>query len=402
MGSQTRTRLAAPILVCLAAFVPTAAGAGLLEGAKTPKPVVATTGDDSELLRAVPIARKPGKRDRVAMRIAPSDLDPIRQGDRLRVSGEVQVSTTCVESGSRCVGTHYQVNPTVTARIVLSPSPSADSGFFPLSPSRSVLCKQQRPNRNHHCTIAIPNTETAISDVGALPCPPDKCFVELIVGASNKKAKRGNMIVLGGDKPDGSVEQDKGRLNIVQAHRDVPAPKVTSTSDLVSSSLPLGVGDSDKEQVVYSMPIKAAQKGEVLAFDTRFTANIGALHYNNFIASQVILAQHPDVARTRGIAKRADPLKGKATEVNGFNCTLGQSGYPSPCTSVKAGVVRFKRDVVDKDTGEPATIYLNVLAAAKPKLAEKVEPGDKVAVGALPDGLTVTRYGSSSGGVTAP
>ena len=402
MGKPTRVRLAAPILVCLAVVVPTAAGAGLLPEPRTPKAVFATTGDDSELLRAVPIARKPGKRDRVAMRIPPSELGTIRQGDRLRVSGEVQVSTTCVEPGSRCVGTHYQTNPTVTARIVLSPSPSADSGFFPLSPSRSQLCKQQRPNRNHHCTIAIPNTETVISDVGALPCPADGCFVELIVGAHNRKAKRGNMVVLGGDKPDGSVEQDKGRLNVIQAHGDVPAPKVTSTNDLVSSKLPLGVDDSDKEQVVYSMPIKAPQKGEVIAFDTRFTANINALHYNNFIASQVILAQHPDVTRTRGIAKRADPLNGKATEVNGFNCTLGQSGYPSPCTSVKAGALRFKRDVLDKDTGEPATIYLNVLAAAKPKLTEKIEPGDKVAVGALPHGLTVTRYASASGGVQAP
>ena len=395
-------RRAAPILVFLALATAPAAGAGLLQDPKTPKPVFATTGDESELLRKVPIARTSGAQDRVAMRLAPSAFDPIVAGDRLRVSGEVQVSTTCVIPGTRCIGTNYEINPTVTARIVLSPSPSADSGFFPLSPSRSVLCKQQRPNRNHHCTLTIPNTETVISDLAALPCAPDACFVELIVGASNRKAKRGNVVVLGGDKPDGSVEQDKGRLNIVQAHADVPAPTVSSTSDLVSRELPLGVDDSDKERVVYSMPIDAPQKGEVLAFDSRFTSSIGGLHYNNFISSKVILAQHPDVTRTRGIAKHADPLQGKATEANGFNCTLGQSGYPNPCTTVKAGALRFRRDVLDKDTGEPATIYLNVLAAAKPKLTEKIEPGDKVALGSLPEGLTVVRYSSASGGVQAP
>ena len=34
--------------------------------------------------------------------------------------------------------------------------------------------------------------------------------------------------------------------------------------------------------------------------------------------------------------------------------------------------MRIARDVVDKTTGEPATLYLNVLAGAKPLLAEKV------------------------------
>ena len=48
--------------------------------------------------------------------------------------------------------------------------------------------------------------------------------MNLIVGAQNKKAKRGDVVVLGGDQPDGSVEQDKGRLNVIQAHANVPAP----------------------------------------------------------------------------------------------------------------------------------------------------------------------------------
>src|SRR5687768_4428846 len=104
MGAAPQMRLAAPIVVCLAVLVPATAGAGLAQEGKTAKADLATTGDDSEVLRAVPIARKPGKRDRVAMRIAPSDFGPIREGDRLRVSGEVQVSTTCVENGSRCIG----------------------------------------------------------------------------------------------------------------------------------------------------------------------------------------------------------------------------------------------------------------------------------------------------------
>jgi hypothetical protein len=402
MGSSAPMRLAAPILISLALVVPAMAGAGILQAPTPGVPVLAATGDESELLTKVPIARTPGARDRVAMRLAPDRFEPIATGDRLRVSGEVQMSTTCVDPGSRCIGTNYETNPTLDARIVLSPSPKADSGFFPLSPSRTVLCKQQRPNRNHHCTLTIPNTETVISDLSALPCPADGCYVELIVGAHNPKAKRGNVVVLGGDQPDGSVAQDKGRLNLVQAHAGIPDPTVTSSTDLVTTELPLTIADAEKKRVVYSVPVQAPQKGEVLAFDTRFTTGIGSLHYNTFISSRVITAKGPTDTKSRGYAKRAIPLKGQATESNGFNCTLGPSGFTNACTTVKAGAVRFERDVIDHHTDQPATIYLNVLAGAKPLLAEKVDESDRVALGSLPGGLTVARYSPGSGGVTAP
>jgi hypothetical protein len=353
---------------------------------------MATTGGDAELIERVPIAKRPGARERVAMRLDPTALDTIALGDRLRASGEVQISTTCVDQGDRCVGTSYDFNPTLSARIVLSPSPQANSGYLPLSPSRGVLCKQRRPNRNHHCTIAIPNTETTITDLSALPCPPTACYVNLIVGATNKNSKKGNVVVLGADRPDGSVAQDKGRLNLVQSHAGVPAPAVSSSEALVSTELPLTITDSEKRRVVYSVPIAAPLKGEVLSFDASFLTGISALHFNTFISSRVIVAETPTDTKSKGIAKNAVPLKGQATESNGFNCTLGASGYANPCTTVKAGAVEFSRDVVDKSTDAPATVYLNVLAGAKPLLAEKVDATDLVSLGALPGGLTVSRF----------
>ena len=130
----------------------------------------------------------------------------------------------------------------------------------------------------------------------------------------------------------------------------------------------------------------------MLAFDSSFTTDINALRFNTFISSRVIVGTDPTATKSTGIAKNAIPLKGQATESNGFNCTLGRSGYANPCATVKAGAVRFQRDVVDQATGAPATVYLNVLAGAKPLLAEKVDNADKVALGSLPGGLTVLRY----------
>ncbi len=387
-------RLAAFAAVLAAIAVPAAANAGgiLPPPPAAPLPVFATTGDAGELVKRVPIARKPGVRDRVAMRLDPGTFEAIEAGDRLRVSGEVQVSTTCVEPGARCVGRSYEINPALTARIVLSPSPKAGSGFLPLSESRSVLCKQRRPNRNHHCTIAIPNTETQINDLSALPCKPSQCHVNLIVGAQHKGAKAGDVVVLGADQPDGSVEQDKGRLNLVQQHADVPAPTLSSSAQLMNDSLPLTIDDSNKRRVVYSVPIPAPTEGEVLAFDASFVTGINALRFNSFISSRVIVATGPDKARSTGKADTAIPLKGQATESNGFNCTLGPSGYANPCTTRKAGAVRFSETVTERG-GEPKTLYLNVLAGAKPLLVEKgVEESDRVTLAGLPAGLTVARW----------
>ena len=393
MGGPTHNRGGAALLAALALLaLPAGAGAGIIGGGNPPKADVATTGNDSELLTKVPISKKPGTRERVAMRLGPDQLKPIQVGDRLRASAEVQVSTTCVENGPRCIGRSYQANPTITAKIVLSPSLEAQSGYLPLSESRSVLCKQRRPNRNHHCTIAIPNTETTITDLAALPCPPDACYVNLIVGATSKKSKKGDVVVLGADRPDRTVQKDKGRLNVVQARGRVPAPAVTSSETLLNSQLPLTEGKKEKRRVVYSVPIPAPRKGEVLAFDASFLADISALRFNTFIGSRVLMATDPTATTSEGFAKTSIPLRGQATESNGYNCTLGASGFANPCTTVKAGATRISRDVIDETTGQPATLYLNVVASAKPLLAEKVDPSHQVGLGALPGGLIVARY----------
>jgi hypothetical protein len=387
-GFRSSGRLAVAAAALGVLVVATSAGA-----AKAPDLVVlATSADNAELRNAVPIGKRQDARPRLAMSLTPDQFEPIVVGDRLVASGEVQVSTTCVQQEPRCIGRHYDINPKVTARIVLSSAQDAAAPSIPLSGTTQKLCKQRRPNRNHHCTLTIPSFETTITDLTTLPCAPTACYVNLIVTAANKHAKRGNVVVLGADRPDGTVAQDKGRVNLVQAHAPAPAPSVSASNQLLNPELPLTITDSEKRRVVYSVPIPAPRAGEILTFDASFMTGISAIHFNTFISSRVITAETPVSTDAKGIAKRAIPLKGQATESNGFNCTLGSSGFANPCTVTKAGAVQFTRDVVDKSTGQPATIYLNVLAGAKPLLAEKVEETDKVSLAATPSGLIVSRY----------
>jgi hypothetical protein len=354
---------------------------------------VATSGNKSELIRRVPIRRRIGRGARVAMRVGPSALDPIEAGDRLRVSGEVQISTTCIVPGRRCVGRSYSFSPIVRAQVVIARSHRARAPHLALSSPRAVLCKQHRPNRNHHCTLTIPNLATDIPDPSVLPCPPARCYVNLLLSAHNPKARRGDYVVLGGDKPDGSLEQDKGRLTVIQAHAGRGRPTKSTNAGLLHRHLPLTISDAEKRRVVYSAPIVAPQRGEVVAFNATFIAAINTNPFNTFITSRVILATTPFKTHPHQRAKTAIRFRGQATESNGFDCTLGPSGYANPCVTRKTGAFRFRRDVVQRRTGQPVTLYLNVLAAAKPLLAEtKVKKVNTVWLAAYPSGLTIWRY----------
>jgi hypothetical protein len=391
-ASRRRRGRGAASLVALAAIAIPAAATGAKGPAAPPPAELATTGNGSELIETVPIAKRAGEQPRVVMSLKPEKFEPIEAGDRLLASGEVQVSTTCVGRGPRCVGRPYQVNPTITARIVLSASPDPAAQSMALTETQTKRCKQTRPNRNHHCTLTIPNLETTINDTAALPCPPDACYVNLIVTAQSKKAKRGNVVVVGADEPDGSVKQDKGRLNLVQARADVPPPTRLSSANVLTPDLPVTLPDKERKRVVYSVPIEAPQKGEVLAFDAGFGISINALRYNSFIASRVMLGDSPTATKSTGIARTTSPFRGQAAESNGFNCTLGSSGYANPCTVIKAGATRITQDAIDPQTGLPATLYLNVLASAKPLLAERPDPTRQARITALGQGLVVDRY----------
>jgi hypothetical protein len=349
-----------------------------------------TSGNDSELVRAVPIADEAYARERVVMSIGPDKLPDLLDGDRLWTSGEVQVSTTCVYRGPRCVGRRYDFNPWIAARLVLAGAPKATAPGLSLSEDVTVHCKQLRPNRNHHCTLVMPNLETAIADASALPCPATDCYVNLVVGAWARRAEPGNRVVVGDDLPDGDVRQDKGRINVVVEPLGRPAPVELASALLVNDALPLAEPKPSKRRVVYSVEIPAARQGDVLAFDASYVATIDHLPFNTYLGSRVIVADTPDSTKSSGIAKAVALLGGSATEHNGFNCTLGKSGYSTPCVVTKAGATRITADAVD-DLGQPVPLYLNLIGAAAPKLTESLQADDAVSL-SPGEGLRVLRF----------
>jgi hypothetical protein len=365
----------------------------------TDKVRFATTGNHSELVESVPITQSPKEAQTVAMSLDPVDLPEFEAGDQLRVNAEVQPSTTCVEQGSNCLGTRYRINPFIRARLVLADAADALATSIDLAPARVVHCTQRRPNRNHHCPLVFREANLEIPSLADLPCPPDACYVNLLVSADHPKAKSGNVIVLGGDRPNGVVAQDKGRISAITV-RPGSAPPTTASDTVIRPrrGLPLHPRKGgSRKRVIHSIEVPELGPGDILQATATYRAaqprgkkGSGGQRrrrrhaYNAFIGSDLILADTPTSIDPTHLA-RTSGLGGELAEGNGFNCTQRRSGFTRPCFVEKAGAIK----VNNNQDGE-VHVYLNLVGRAKP-LLKKARRRDKVKLG-LEGSLSAVRY----------
>jgi hypothetical protein len=337
----------------------------------------------AEIRETVPIGRHKWDKKRVVMSLGPRKLPTFHRGDVLRTSAEVGISNTCIVfDAESCIGRHYRISPREDARILIADRRLRTGGRHakPIAETDSLRCHQPRPARNHHCVLVFPPARTKLRDPHDLPCRPDACHLNLVLEADHPRARHGEVILVGADRPDGTVRQDKGRLNAIVMHGQVPAPTSFHTARRVSSAVPVAPAGRPGRRVVYSQRINRVRKGDVVEVSARHLVTISSLPYSSFIGTHVILARG-----RHGVA--ASPAY-EVTETNGFNCTHGPSAYRDPCRTKKSGALRVRHTVV-RD-GHRAPAYVNVVVAGKAKRASP-QPGDRLRVLAR-GSLAVRRY----------
>jgi len=389
------------ILLLLALSLATLAVAATPAAAQlTGSALAVSSGNDSELMESIPIAKRRMQKPRVAMTIPPERLGDLRARDRLEVNAEIEVSV-CMKpnplhpgDGRPCVGRRYGYDPTFIAQAVLAPSASETSprSTLPVSAVHKLRCMVAHPNRNHHCVLVIPPTQLQIDDPARLPCSPGNCHLNLVVGANHRKAKRDNRLVLGSDEDDGSVNGDKGRLNALRLRPNAvgayPSPDEFTTGEPRLTRLPIAPkeGDLDK-RVVASVALPDIRDGDRLVVEGVAEGGIGRLPYNVFLSSHIALTNSPETDdRENGIYGTTD-LHGQITKSNGFNCTQGPSAHPNPCRVRKNGVITFVKD-------PERTLYVNLaigaMAIGTEPQYERWRPGDAMKIRSV--SLRVRRY----------
>jgi hypothetical protein len=339
---------------------------------------VATSGSYSERIKKLPITRKRGASRRVVMAMTPRQLPRLRRGDRLRLSSEVQFTLNCPERMKRCIGPPYRYDPEIDVRLVIAGSATSRHGLA-VSATKRETCQQHRP-REHHCVVTIAAGGLRVGDPRRLPCRPGRCFVNLVADAHSPHAGGRDVLIVGGNKPDGSIPQDRGRINAILFH---PAkaryPRPRLTRDRVESELPLDL----KRQVVYSQRLRGLRRGEQLAAEAKVVTRRAGLPYSVRTSSQLILAAGRHDVRPGPLARRVGG-GGELDEANGFNCTRDRE----TCTTRKFGVLRIGRSA--ELHGHPRPLYVNVVMVVGPKRFE-ADPADRYEV-LRRGGLRVTRY----------
>jgi hypothetical protein len=356
------------------------------------KVIAATTGNDSELATTLAIATRPWRRPRVVMSLTPADLPTLYAGDRIKASAELMVSTTCVSPGPRCIGRRYRFSPLARAKLILTNAKSVTGGrgAVKLATPKSVRCSQRGPDRNHHCVLVFRNARHRVGDSSDLPCPPTRCFINLVAEAHSSRARKGNVLVVGADKPNGEVNQDKGRLNAVVVRPGALPPDRYRTRQRLRRKLPVLADGAHRPRVIYSLKLSHPHAGDVFVTSASQRTSIGGLPYSVLVSHRVILAASRGASSSSPFAMRVSSSYGQFGETNGFNCTQGPSAYRSPCLSTKAGLIRIRR--APSRNGRPVPLYVNLICYVLPK---SDQPGRHDSASVLAHGsLAVVRYAS--------
>ncbi|HEY8001387.1 MAG: hypothetical protein ACHQJ5_05640 [Vicinamibacteria bacterium] len=313
----------------------------------------ASSGVDSELRKTVPITRRPQARPRVVLAIGPGRLSGLRRRDRLELLSEVQVTVDCDKRSPRCAGRPYDFDPRLVVSLEIARRASTDARSRVVA-RRSLTCRQQLPNRQHHCPVVFDKT-TRVGD--NFPCRLHRCFANVVVSASSPQARGGERMIIGSNKPNGRIVQNKSRLSAIRLAPGTTAQRLQST-DLRRNSLRL----RPRRKVVLSQKVEEPERGDVLAVSAALRSDVRRLGYNALVGGELIVARGPRATQPSHLVRRSVWQQGRISPTNGTNCTPIQS----PCGTRKVGVVKVRRDVRGS-SGGPASLFINLVIRTKQK-----------------------------------
>ena len=347
-----------------------------------PKVKIATTGKKSELITKLPITQTAGTTPMVAMSLGPHGTEPLYRlpdllpGDELLVSAEAEVTTDTAAQGVTNVGTPYTFAPTLQGRLLLAPSRGAIQRGIEIASLAPVAVTQVR---HHH--VATLAAEYTVPSAG-LPWPAAQSCLNLILSASNPRAKINNVLIVGENEPDGTVKGDKGRINVIRLRPGNQTPlKATPSKTPLAATIPV---DKDARTVVFSQKLGSLKKGEQIAVRAALHTSANHLTYPARISTRIFLADSRTQTDTGGQAQKLASTGGELCENSGFNCVKSEGVG----VSRRSGVLLIEADATRDQ-------YLNLVAVSgDPK--RKAQPGDQLKV--VGGFLERVRYGSQMRG----
>ena len=320
-----------------------------------------TSGDHSETRETIPITRHSGARKRVVISMPPKRVPDLAAGDRLKLTAELQVTVDCHRQAQSCAGRPYHYNPKVGSRLVIADGAHAtgDGHVLSVSSRHTQVCRgKPLRQRQHHCVLVFTGSFQHI-DPARLPCAPGSCFLNYVLDAHSRHARRGDRLVIGANRPGGRIVQDRARLNAIRLRPESLHPTSVETSHRRRHRR---VRLNEAHTVVVSRKLERLRRGEQLDVLARWRANIRGLPFGVRATSHVILARRPNSTRTSPRVRRMATYHGQIGEANGSNCVQ----ILNPCPYSKVGILRMRRNAVNR-RGNPIPLYVNLYVVSNPK-----------------------------------
>jgi hypothetical protein len=239
-----------------------------------------------------------------------------------------------------------------------------------------LSCRQRLPHRQHHCPIAF---EERVAVGEHFPCRPSRCFANLVVSAHSRKARGGERMIIGANKPNGRIVQNKSRLNAIRLGPGVRGKRLLSPGP-TRNSMRLRA----RRKVLLSRKVSGLEQGDVVAASATLRSDVRHLGYNALVGAELIVARGPNATAPSRLVRRSVWQRGLISPINGTNCTPIQS----PCRTRKVGVVKVRRDVRGR-SGTPAPLFVNMVVRTKQKRVGR-EHGDRLRI--RDGGLELRRY----------
>lgn len=375
-------RAGSALLAALVVYAPASAAP-----ARGPLVRVATTGDHSELVKTLPITRNSGASRRVVMSIGPRRLPDLEQGNRVGVTAEFQVTGNCGHPDPRCIGPIYHYAPLLRGRLVIAANPNTTGGpgAVALAPPKREACSQRRPDYEHHCVLVF--TKAGFRVTPRLPCPKDGCYINFVADAHSPHARDGDVLAVGGLRPDGTIPQDRGRINVIRYRGASPGDfGHRSQTKPLRRRLPPDL----RHRVAYSLQLKHLSRDEQLAVTATMRTDISRLRYAVRTSARLILADSPHSTKPSRFVERVASSHGEISENNGSNCTQDEG----TCATRKVGVLRIRRDAVERH-GRDVPLYVNLVTVLGPKVRQ-AHADDRVVL--RRGGIRVTRFAAKLDG----
>lgn len=357
---------------------------------------VCWTGKGSaERVEKVPITPRTGAKPAVALSLGPAEdadasLPDLTGGDRLEISAELEVTTDLTvkqaeenaRDGGRPAGEPYDYAPAIKADLILAPSPDIMKAGISGAKAIGRGLRIKLNHEQHHAVLVFDGARLDVPPAG--PGWDGDCYVNLVISASHEDARSGQVLLVGQNEFNGTVEGDMASLCAIRsrpARQSAPDPQVTEK--VLVSSMPL---QGDVKRVIYSQPLERLRANEQLRIRADVRASANALGYSGRLKTRVFLADKPEQVEPDGKSHAASVAAASAhiTKGNGFNC-LPKSEV---VTFSKVGVARILKD-------SKRTIYVNVVGVA----GDPEKKGQPDSLRILSGGrLSVVRYPATSYG----